>query len=136
MSRFDRISDRATVLSDRAMGFAGDVGDRLRHAIPDDMGQRLRGAIPSRAGGLLETGVALGAMRTGAKVAGGFARRHPAALAAAVAGAGLLWYAAHRRKQQAHAPGNTYAGSARRLDGNGNASSEGSPHVRQAPVDR
>jgi len=129
MSRFDRISDRA-------IGLAGDVGDRLRHAIPEDMGQRLRGALPSRAGGLLETGVALGAMRTGAKVAGGFARRHPAALAAAVAGAGLLWYAARRRKQrQSAGTGHTYDGSARRLDGNGNPTAQGAPHVRQAPID-
>lgn len=129
MTRFDRISDRA-------LDFAGDVGDRIRHAIPDDMGNRLRGALPSRAGGLLETGVALGAMRTGAKAAGGFARRHPAVLAATVAGAGLLWYAAQRRKKQQARNGHTYEGSARRLDGEGNASREGAPHVRQAPVGR
>lgn len=130
MSRFDRISDRA-------LDLAGDVGDRLRHAIPDDVGQRLRGALPSRAGGgLLETGVALGAMRSGAKVAGSFARRHPAALAATVAGAGLLWYAAQRRKKrQAGIQGNTYEGSATRLDGNGNVSRDGAPHVRQSPVE-
>ncbi|MCE7032366.1 hypothetical protein LY625_06980 [Lysobacter sp. GX 14042] len=128
MSRFDRISDRA-------LDLAGDVGDRLRHAIPDDVGQRLRGALPSRAGGgLLETGVALGAMRSGAKVAGSFARRHPAALAATVAGAGLLWYAAQRRKKR-QAGGTTYEGTATRLDGNGNPSRDGAPHVRQAPAE-
>ena len=129
MSRFDRISDRA-------LDFAGGVGDRVRHAIPTDMGDRLRGALPSRAGGLLETGVALGAMRSGAKVAGGFARRHPAVLAATVAGAGLLWYAAQRRKKQQARHGSTYEGSARRLDGEGNTRRDGAPHVRQAPVGR
>lgn len=130
MSRFDRISDRA-------LDIAGDVGDRIRHAIPDDMGRKIRGAVPSRAGGLLETGVALGAARTGARVAGGLARRHPAVLAATVAGAGLLWYAAHRRKkQQANGQGTTYNGTARRLDGNGDVSAEGSPYVRQASADR
>lgn len=131
MSRFDRISDRA-------LDFAGDVGDRIRHAIPDDMGQRIRGALPSRAGGLLETGVALGAMRTGAKAAGGFARRHPAVLAATVAGAGLLWYASHRRrKQQAQArSGQVHEGSARRLDGEGRSARDGAPYVRQSAVER
>src|SRR5690606_41366380 len=115
---------------------AGADADRTRPAIPDDMRNRLRGALPTRAGGLLEPGVALGAMRTGVKAAGGFARRHPAMLAATVAGAGLLWYAAQRRKKQQARNGYTFDGSARRLDGEGNASREGAPHVRQAPVGR
>ena len=57
-------------------------------------------------------------------------------MASAVAGAGLLWYAAQRRRKQQARNGNTYEGSARRLDGEGNASREGAPHVRQAPVGR
>ena len=47
------------------------------------------------------TGAALGVARTGGKAVLGFARRNPVIAVAAVAGAGLLWYAARRRAQQA-----------------------------------
>lgn len=94
MSRFDRLPDRALEL-------ANTVGDRLRDAMPADVGDRVRRALPSRAGGLLEAGVALGAVKTGSRVATRFVRRNPAIAVAAIAGAGLLWYAAHRRAQNA-----------------------------------
>ena len=46
------------------------------------------------------TGAALAAVRAGAKVAGGFVRRNPLLVGAAVAGAGLLWYAARQRARR------------------------------------
>lgn len=94
MSRFDRLPDRALEL-------AHNVGDRFRDAVPDDVGDRVRRALPSRAGGLMEAGVALGAMKTGGRVATAFVRRNPAVVVAVIAGGGLLWYAAHRRAKKA-----------------------------------
>ncbi|UHQ23368.1 hypothetical protein LVB77_01240 [Lysobacter sp. 5GHs7-4] len=91
-----------TSLPDRAMELVATVGDSLKQ-------------VPGSAGKLLEAGVALGAVKTGARVAGNFVRRNPAIAVAAVAGAGLLWLAArHRAKQkQAGAP---IEGSAKRID--------------------
>lgn len=107
MSRFDR-------LPDRALGLANDVGDRIRHAMPSNVGDRVRRALPSRAGGLLEAGVALGAMKTAGRTATVFVRRNPAIAVAALAGAGLLWYAAHRRAQKAER--GLLEGRSRRVD--------------------
>ena len=63
----------------------------------------------------IETGAALGAMRTGTRVATRLVRRNPAMAVAAVAGAGLLWYAARQRqkKQEADAP---IEGTAKRIE--------------------
>ncbi len=107
MSRFDRLPDRALEL-------ANSVGDRIRHAMPSDVGDRVRRALPSRSGGLLEAGVALGAMKTGGRVATMFVRRNPAVAVAVIAGAGLLWYAAHRRAQKAER--SLIEGRSRRVD--------------------
>ncbi|WP_052497601.1 hypothetical protein [Lysobacter sp. A03] len=119
MSKFDR-------LPDRAMDLANDVGDRIRHAIPSNVGDRIRdvmpsnvgkrvrGALPSRAGGLLEAGVALGALKTAGRTATVFVRRNPTIAVAALAGAGLLWYAAHRRAQKAER--GLIEGRSRRVD--------------------
>lgn len=100
MNRIDSISERALEL-------AGSVGANMRHALP-------------RAGQWLDAGAKLGVIRSGARVAGTFVKRNPVVVAAAVAGAGLLWYAAHRRAKRAH-NGNGEAhealeGSARRVD--------------------
>lgn len=107
MSKFDRLPDRAKDL-------AHDVGDRIRHAMPSDVGKRVRDALPSRAGGLLEAGVALGAMKTAGRTATVFVRRNPTIAVAALAGAGLLWYAAHRRAQKAER--GLIEGRSRRVD--------------------
>lgn len=75
---------------DRALELIGEIGDGLRRKLPDKAAQ------------WLETGAALGALRAGSKVAGGFVRRNPVLVGAAVAGAGLLWLAARQRaKRQA-----------------------------------
>ncbi len=83
MGKFDRTRDRA-------MDLLADVGDGLRRKLPDQAAQ------------WIGTGAALGALRAGSKVAGGFVRRNPALVGAAVVGAGLLWLAARQRaKRQA-----------------------------------
>ncbi len=84
---------------DRALMLIGEIGDGLRKRVPDKAAQ------------WLETGAALGALRAGSKVAGNFVRRNPYLVGAAVAGAGLLWFAAHRRRRQIAAQ----EGSLRRL---------------------
>lgn len=94
MSKFNSFPERALEL-------ASSVGDNLRNAVP-------------HAGKWLETGAKLGALKGGARVAGMFVRRNPAIAIATAAGAGLLWYAARRKAQQAaQAP---IEGSAKRVD--------------------
>lgn len=48
----------------------------------------------------LGTGAALGLLRSGARVAGRVVRRNPLLVGAVVVGAGVLWYAAHKRAQR------------------------------------
>ena len=94
---------------DRALDLLADVGDGLRRKLPDKAVQ------------WIETGAALGALRAGAKVAGGVVRRNPLLVGAAVAGAGLLWYAARQRAKK-QAAGQPIEGSATRVEakrGNG-----------------
>jgi hypothetical protein len=98
MNTFERIPGRALELASR-------VGDGLRDAMPD------------RAVKWVETGAALGAMKTGTRVATKFARRNPTLLVAAAAGAGLLWYAARRRaRKQDGTAGDAVEGSSRRIE--------------------
>jgi hypothetical protein len=62
----------------------------------------------------VETGAALGALRSGGKIASKFVRRNPVLATAAIAGAGLLWYAArHRARQAENGP---IEGTATRID--------------------
>ncbi|WP_411833517.1 hypothetical protein [Pseudoxanthomonas mexicana] len=103
--------NKLTHLTDRAMSMASHAGSGLKHAV-----------VPN-AQKLLQTGAALGAAKTGLKVARGFIRRNPAVAVAAAAGAGLLAYAVYRKrkKDQQHAP---IEGDARRIEtrkGNGAA---------------
>lgn len=105
--------NRIESISERALELASSVGGNVRHALP-------------RAGQLLDAGAKLGVLKSGARVAGKFVRRNPVVIAAAVAGAGLLWYAAHRRAKRAEqGEGKAHGaieGSARRVEarkGNG-----------------
>lgn len=105
---------KLTIITDRALELAEQAGSGLRHA-----GASLRGA-GSSAEQWLKAGAALGAARTGAKVAGGFVRRNPVAVAAAAAvvGAGALAYVLYRkRRQQAEQAqqGEPIEGQARKL---------------------
>lgn len=77
-----------TSLPERALLLATSVGDKLGDAVP-------------HASKWLETGAKLGALKGGARVAGMFVRRNPVIAIATAAGAGLLWYAARRKAQQA-----------------------------------
>ena len=82
MSKLDNVQDRTLELM-------GEIGHGIRKA------------VPGRAMKWVETGAALGAMRTGSKVASKFVRRNPVWAGVAVAGAGLLWYAARKRAKRA-----------------------------------
>lgn len=75
-------------LPDRTLRVAHRVGDGLRSAVPD------------RALKWVETGAAMAALKTGGRAAIMVVRRNPAITATALAGAGLLWYAAHRRSKR------------------------------------
>lgn len=90
MSRFDAYTDHVVDL-------AGKVGDAVKEHLPD------------HAMRWIETGAAIGAVRTGSRVARTFVKRNPAIAVAAIAGAGLLWYAARRRAKrgEVQAPGNS-----------------------------
>ena len=76
-------------LPGRALELAAHVGEEIKSRVPD------------RAMKWVETGAALGAARTGAKMTTKFVRRNPVIAVAAIAGAGLLWYAARKRARQA-----------------------------------
>lgn len=80
--------DKLERTRDRALDLLGEIGDGLRKK------------VPGKAVQWVETGAALGALRAGSKVAGGFVRRNPVLVGVAVAGAGLLWLAARRRARQ------------------------------------
>ena len=104
-----------TRLPERAMELASQMGDGLKDRVPD------------RAIKWIETGAALGVLKTGTRVATRFVRRNPVVAVAAAAGAGLIWYAArHRAKQAANGQGNdAIEGKATRVEAkrvNGNAS--------------
>ena len=77
-----------------------NVQDRTLELI-GEIGQGIRKAVPGRAMKWVETGAALGVMRTGGKVATKFVRRNPVLAGAAIAGAGLLWLAARHRAKRA-----------------------------------
>ena len=89
-------------LPGRALELATQVGEGIKSRVPD------------RALKWVETGAAIGVVKTGAKVATKFVRRNPAIAVAAIAGAGLLWYAARRRAQQAE--DDTIEGQSRRVE--------------------
>jgi hypothetical protein len=100
--------NRIEAISGRALELASSVSDNVRHSL-----------LP-KAGQLLDAGAKLGVLKTGARTAGKFVRRNPVIVAAAVAGAGLLWYAAHRRAKRAERGNSedrdTIEGSARRVE--------------------
>ena len=100
MSKFDNIASQA---SEMASEMASKLGGSLKGA-----------SLPDKAIKWIETGAAIGAMRTGTRVATRFVRRNPAVAVAAAAGAGLIWYAARQRaKKQSDG---AIAGSAKRIE--------------------
>ena len=107
-------------LPERALELATQVGEGIKSSVPD------------RALKWVETGAALGVARAGVKTATRFVRRNPVIAVAAIAGGGLLWYAAHRRaKQAADGP---IEGESRRVEARrepGANGSEGKPRARR-----
>ena len=100
----------------------GNAQDRAMELI-GELGTGLRKAVPGKAMQWVETGAALGAMRTGTKIAGTFVRRNPVLAGAAIAGAGLLWLVARQRAKK-QAAGEPIEGTATRVEakrGNGSA---------------
>lgn len=112
-------------LQDHALALVSQVGDGLRQAVPDNAGK------------WLQTGAALGALKTGSRVATTFVRRHPVAAVATVAGAGLLWYLARRRAQrEMHEAleGSATRVTAKRVGSNGHGKSRSSASSRRTPA--
>src|SRR5690606_36453521 len=130
MSRLDSISGKM-------MDLVGQVGDSVRHTLPDGAGK------------WLQAGMALGAAKAGSRAAGRVLRRNPAVLVAAAVGIGAAWYAVHRyrRKQQANGDGQVIEGKARRVEarrasrkgdapsGDGTSVRRRSSRARQATAD-
>jgi len=124
---------RLSQWNDQALRLAEQVSDTIKDVVPDralrladQVGTTLKDVVPGDALRWVETGAALGALRAGSRNAGKFARRHPVALIAAAAGAGMVWYALRQRaKRRANAEwqdehaedtGNTFEGRARRIE--------------------
>lgn len=122
MSRLTVITDRAL---ERVLDLAGTAGDSLKHAANSagdglrSAGSNLRRHASPGASEWLKTGAALGAVKTGGRVATKLVRRNPTvAVAAAVAGIGLLGYAVYRKHKRDQAALN---GEAQRVDHRSNA---------------
>ncbi|MEO6264123.1 MAG: hypothetical protein ABIO58_04035, partial [Luteimonas sp.] len=82
-------------------------------------------------------GAALGALKTGTRIATKFVRRNPAVAVAAAAGAGLLWYAVHRKAKQAEngaIEGRATRIEAKRADGGTRKRSNGRRSRRAKPA--
>ncbi len=81
MNRIDNVQDRALELM-------GEIGHGLRKA------------VPGKAMQWMETGAALGAIKTGTRVATKLVRRNPVLAGATIAGAGLLWLVARQHAKR------------------------------------
>ena len=104
--------NKLTTITDRAMDLVSQAGTSLKHVGPS-------------ASKLLQTGAALGAVKTGGRVAVKFVRRNPVVAVAAALGVGVLAYAAHRKRKrdEANAPieGRSKRIEAKRVNGSGKA---------------
>ena len=103
---------KLSTITDRAMDLVGQAGTSLKHVGPS-------------ASKLLQTGAALGAVKTGGRIAAKFVRRNPVAAVAAALGVGVLAYAAYRKRRQeaSNAPieGKSRRIEAKRVNGTGKA---------------
>lgn len=100
------------------------------------VGEGIRDKVPGSAMKWVETGAALGALKTGTRVATKLVRRNPAVAIAAAAGAGLLWYAARRKAKQAQ-NGGAIEGSATRIEAKrGNGAARVRKTAKRAPRTR
>jgi hypothetical protein len=102
---------KLTTITDRALELASQAGSSLKHAVPS-------------ADKLLQTGAALGAAKTGGRLAVSFVRRNPAVAVATGIGVGLLALVAYRKRKKDQATG-AIEGKSRRVEArkvNGKAS--------------
>ena len=103
---------RLTIITDRAMDLVSQAGTSLKQVGPS-------------ASKLLQTGAAMGAVKTGGRVAVKFVRRNPVIAVAAALGVGVLAYAAHRKRKKdaLNAPieGRSKRIEAKRVNGTGKA---------------
>jgi hypothetical protein len=118
---------KLTTITDRAMDLVSQAGTSLKHVGPS-------------ATKLLQTGAAMGAVKTGGRVAVKFVRRNPVVAVAAALGVGVLAYAAHRKRKrdEANAPieGRSKRIEPKRVSGTGKArktstASNGSSRARK-----
>jgi hypothetical protein len=103
------------------------------------VGAGIKDAVPDKAIKWVETGAALGALRTGTRVATKIVRRNPAMAVAAAAGAGLLWYVARRKAKQAQdgaIDGSATRIEAKRASGRGNGSRSSTRKPRKTAASR
>ncbi len=103
---------KLTLITDRALDLVSQAGAGLKQVGPS-------------ASKLLQTGAAVGAVKTGGRVAVKFVRRNPVIAVAAALGVGVLAYAAHRKRKQdaLNAPieGRSRRIEAKRVNGTGKA---------------
>ena len=101
---------KLTTITDRAMDLVSQAGTSLKHVGPG-------------ASKLLQTGAAMGAVKTGGRVAVKLVRRNPVVAVAAALGVGVLAYAAHRKRklEALNAPieGKSKRIEAKRVNGSG-----------------
>lgn len=114
------------------MNKLGNAQDRALELI-GEIGTGLRKAVPGKAMQWIETGAAIGAVKTGARVATKLVRRNPILATAAIAGAGLLWYVARRRARQAE--NGPIEGSATRVEAKTGTSKNRAPRKRRTTPD-
>jgi hypothetical protein len=103
---------KLTTITDRAMDLVSQAGTSLKQVGPG-------------AAKLLQTGAAIGAVKTGGRIAVKFVRRNPVVAVAAALGVGVLAYAAHRKRKQealdAPIEGRSRRIEAKRVNGTGKA---------------
>jgi hypothetical protein len=113
---------RFTLITDKALQLVEQVGANVKHIVPS-------------AGKLMQTGMALGAAKTGGRVAVAFVRRNPVIAVTAALGMGILAYAASRKgkQQDADAPieGRSKRVEARRVSG---GARRGGTATRKSPA--
>lgn len=114
MSKFDKFE----ALSDKAVSLMSQAGDSLRDA------------IPGSAEKWMKSGLAIGAARSGTKLAGSFVRRNPAIIAASAIGVGVAWAIAYQYRKRKQS--NAVEGSSRRIEPNRSARKSGSRRTSES----
>lgn len=91
-----------TTITDKALDLVSQVGSNIKDVVPS-------------ASKLMQTGVVLGAAKTGGKVAIAFVRRNPVIAVAAALGMGVMAYAANRKRKHEQA-GKPIEGRSKRVE--------------------